>query len=500
MQHPQPDSGSEPQGDASSRNRFRNALAPDRDAWSNAAVKLPRPGYLAPAAAAILLAGCSGEVRSTARQDASPLTDEWHVLFIVADDLNDWVGCMGGHPGARTPNIDRLAERGVLFTQAHAAAPLSGPSRNALLTGRSPASTGVFTQSEASAADRDERYPILPESFEARGYRTFGAGKVQHDLKKPGRWDKYVSLPTTAVVPAAPMCGIDLDLEFDWGALDDPATEWRDSKHAAWIAGQMAAADAAKPGFFALGLAAPHTPMYIPREFHELHPLDSVQLPEVLADDRDDLPREALAIAAVHDDHRRIVEAGLWDDAVQAYLASVSFMDSSVGKALDALDASPLKDRTIVVFLSDNGWHLGEKGLWRKDTLWDESTHVPLIIAVPRMENAGARCDRVVSLLDVQATLMELCGLPRVEGDEGRSLVPLLENPAAEWDGAAVTWRSASERSVRTAEWCYIRYAEGEELYDRRADPQEWRNLAGDPAHAADLEAMRARLAEAARD
>jgi len=455
-----------------------------------------RPLLALASAASFALVGCSPtEPAPDPAADASPLTDRWNVLFIVSDDLNDWVGCLGTRPDVQTPNIDRLARRGVLFAQAFAPAPVSGPSRHAILTGRSPRSTGRYTQRQARDAEEAGTLEELPATFARAGYRRIGAGRINHLHGLEDRWDEYVDSPAAVAIPEHPLCGVSFANYLDWGFLDDPLENFAGVRNAEWMAECIAAAPTDRPSLFALGIAAPHVPMYVPARFGDLYDADSVRLPETIDGDADDLPPDALAGRPNLDDHRRIVDAGLWDDAVRAYLASVSYADYQVGLVLDALDASPIRDRTVVVFVSDNGWHLGQKGCWRKMTLWNESTHVPMIVSVPGMAAAGSRCDRVVEAIDLHATLVELCGLPRPKKTESVSLLPLLENPAAPWDETAVTWDAADRRSVRTADWCYIRYAEGEELYDRRNDPHEWRNLAADANHGADLESMRALLA-----
>jgi len=197
--------------------------------------------------------------------------------------------------------------------------------------------------------------------------------------------------------------------------------------------------------------------------------LSAVVVPVVLA-----------ATLARTDFHAKIVAAGKWDDAIRAYVACIEFADRCAGRVLDALDASPRRDRTIVVLWSDHGWHLGEKSHWRKSTLWEEATRVPLVVVVPGMTPTGAVCDRPVSLMDLYPTLVELCGLPPRAEITGRSLVPLLTDPAAPWDHPALTTHGSGNFSVRSEHWRYTRYADGsEELYDHDADPHEWTNLAG---------------------
>lgn len=291
----------------------------------------------------------------------------YNVLFIAVDDLNDWVGCLGGHPQARTPHIDRLAERGVLFERAYCPAPLCNPSRSAILTGLSPATTGIYNN------------------------------KV---------W--FRDLP-----------------EFkDW-----------------------------------------------------------VTLPPYKADDLADVPEAGRKIAGTAS--KVIKEHGQWRPAVPAYLASCSFADACVGHLLEALNNSPYKDNTIVVLWGDHGWHLGEKSHWSKSALWEEATRTPLIVAMPGVTKKLESCPHPVSLIDLHATLIELCDLPPREDIESRSLVPLIKKPTRTWSYPALMTHGYQNHAVRNERYRYIRYANGdEELYDHQRDPNGWTNLAYRRDHA----------------
>jgi arylsulfatase A-like enzyme len=252
----------------------------------------------------------------------------------------------------------------------------------------------------------------------------------------------------------------------------------RDGNVADWAADELEAKQTA-PLFLAVGIFRPHLPWYVPKEFFDLYPLAGIQRPAVKANDLDDLPPLGRAAAGAHL-HEQILAAGVWEKAIQGYLASISFADRCIGEVLDALDASGRADHTIVVLWSDHGWHLGEKSHWRKYVLWEEATRVPLLIVAPGMTEPGSTCDRVVSLMDLYPTLVELCGLPPHEGISGASLVPLLRDPTTTWDRPALTVAGANECAVRTERWRLIVYPDGtRELYDHDADPHEWTNLAG---------------------
>lgn len=240
-----------------------------------------------------------------------------------------------------------------------------------------------------------------------------------------------------------------------------------------------------EPLFLAVGLFRPHLPWYVPRKYFERTPLSEVRIPEVPDDDLDDVPEAGKHIAKPWWDHHTITATDSWKKAVQGYLASIAFMDAQVGRLLDGLDNSPDRDDTIIVVWGDNGMHLGEKKHWRKFTLWEEATRVPLLIAVPWMDHGGSRSGRTVSLLDLYPTLAELSGLPVPPELEGRSLCPLLEDPEASWDRPVLTTLGRFNHAIRSERWRYIRYQNGsEELYDHDADPMEWTNLAEDPAYA----------------
>ncbi len=399
-----------------------------------------------------------------------------NVLFIAVDDLNDWVGCLGGHPDVRTPNLDRLAARGVLFTNAHCAAPLCNASRAALLTGVRPSSSGVYTNSQPmrhSAALRDA--VTLPQYFMAHGYRVMGGGKIFHDaFRDPQSWNEYFpgkdrARPADPVPPKRPLNGIpDMEAHFDWGPIDVPDAQMGDDKVASWAAGELVRPQPG-PFFLACGIFRPHLPWYVPRKYFDLYPADKVTLPNVKDDDLDDVPPIGREFAKPEGDHRKVIQYEQWRAAVQGYLASITFADACVGRVVDALEAGPHADNTVIVLWSDHGWHLGEKLHWRKFALWEEATRNVLALVAPMVTKPGGRCARTVNLMDLYPTLIDLCGLPRKDGLEGMSLTPLLSNPSAHWDRPSVTTYLRGNHSVRSERWRYIRYSDGtEELYDHR--------------------------------
>ena len=423
-----------------------------------------------------------------------------NVLFIAIDDLNDWIGVLGGHPQSRTPNLDRVAARGVLFTNAHCAAPACNPSRAALMTGIPPHRSGVYLNAHPWRPALKDAVTI-PQHFRQHGYTAKGSGKIYHGaFPDPPSWDDYFpskrrQTPGSPVPAGRPINGIPKTRHFDWGPLDVADGEMGDGKVAEWVIGQLKkkrAKDDA-PFFLACGFFRPHLPWYVPRGYFEKFPLDEIELPRVLQSDLDDIPAAGLKMAKRNGDHRKVTEHQQWKKAVQGYLASIAFTDKMLGRVLDALDASAHADNTVIVLWTDHGWNLGEKQHWRKFALWEDTTRTPLMIVAPKGTPgllagtpAGARCDRSVSLLDVYPTLIDLCALAPRHGLGGRSLVKLLKDPKAAWDRPVVTTEGRKNHAVRGDRWRYIRYADGsEELYDHASDPNEWRNLAAMPEHAA---------------
>ncbi|MBL8209129.1 MAG: sulfatase [Bryobacterales bacterium] len=420
-----------------------------------------------------------------------------NVLFLAVDDMNDWVGCLGGYPGVKTPNIDRLAQRGVLFRNAHCASPLCNPSRTALLTGRRADTTGVYNNDQFWRPVHPD-YVTLPMHFKANGYHVAGAGKIFHHTagaNPPDQWDEfqlqqfddpwwrrpewYPWVKKEPNPPGHPFNGIqNFQGEFDWGVLPGRKDEDYGDWHAVRFAGDFLKRKQTKPFFLAIGLWHPHIPMFAPQRFFDMYP--DPRLPEVPETDLDDLPPMAQKFAAARrNEHERILKEGKWRDAVRAYLAAISFADFMVGKILDDLDRSPHAKNTVIVLWSDNGWHLGEKQHWHKSTLWERASHVPLIFAGPGTKATGTPRTQTVSLLDIYPTLCELCQLPVRPELEGESLAPLLRDPKAKHKPAVITFNPGNH-AVRTERWRYIRYSDGtEELYDREADPNEYRNIAG---------------------
>jgi len=430
-----------------------------------------------------------------------------NVLMIVLDDLNDWVGCLGGHPQVQTPNIDRLAQRGLLFTNAHVPAPVCNPCRASVLTGRSPGSTGIY----ANDVVWHEAFPAitsLPSHFKANGYHVAGGGKVFHHTPGFNRrddWHTYFDQVFDSHYQDQQVRGLNVKKfqwpkgfplnqidavrsfskppqnpnEFDWGPFDAADHEMGDGKMVEW-AKQFLVSPPEQPFFLAAGIYRPHLPFYAPRKYFEMYPSDSIVSPKIKPDDCDDLPVGGQAMSADRrGDYELVLREGKYRELLQAYLAGISYADALVGQLLDALDKSSSANNTIVILWSDHGWHLGEKQHLHKFTLWERSTRVPFIVAAPGITTSGGRTQRAVSLIDLFPTLNELCQLPDVAGLEGQSLLPVLKDPATQWARPALTTHGQGNHSLRTDRWRYIRYRDGgEELYDHENDPHEWYNLA----------------------
>jgi arylsulfatase A-like enzyme len=417
--------------------------------------------------------------------------DRPNVLFIAIDDLNDWVGCLGGHPNAKTPNIDRLAARGTLFTNANCQAPTCGPSRASFMSGLHAHTTGVYAQPRSLVSlSGDQRFfdgHLLTQHFAANGYRTLGGGKIMNGY--PINQAFEVVGPKSSPGPKSERQNYFLpDLKWagtqtDWGAYPDVDTKMPDHKIASWAVEQLGQKHD-KPFFLAVGFVRPHVPFYVPQKWFDQFPLDKIVLPDVRSDDLDDVP----AISrAMHELPKFPTMAFLQKDdnkqfrlCVQAYLACSMFVDHQVGRVLDALDKSPHAKNTIVVLFSDHGYHLGEKHRVAKHSLWEEAVRVPLIVSRPG-DPTPKRCGRPVGLIDLYPTLLDLCELPEKTSNEGQSLVPLLNDPKADWRFATLTTYARENHTLRSENFRYIRFEDGsEELYDHRSDPNEWKNLAGD--------------------
>lgn len=424
-------------------------------------------------------------------------TDRPNVLFIAIDDLNSCPDGMGGDTPVRTPNINRLGERGVYFTNAHCAAPACNPSRASVMTGLAPSTTGVYLNNQDwRECSRLKGRTTLPQHFRDHGYRVVGGGKIYHGatlspklytgLIDPEPWHEYFPSKECQMPPEVrppgrfPVNGCP-DIYrgwFDWAPLDIEPEEMADAKVVAWAEKQMAKEHDA-PLFLGVGIYRPHIPWYTPRCYYDMHPLDQIELPDVPENALADIPEAGRAMAKPHW-HQWIVENGKWREAVQAYCASVSFVDDMIGRLLTALDRSAMADNTVVVLWSDHGYHLGQKEHWEKFSLWEQTTRAPFVIAAPGSGfSRGTPCREAVSLLDIYPTLVELSGCQSGLYFDGQSLVPQLRNPQTVTDRAVISTQKFRNHAVSSDRWHFIRYADGsEELYDHDVDPGELRNLA----------------------
>jgi arylsulfatase A-like enzyme len=426
------------------------------------------------------------------------------ILFISIDDMNDWVSPLDGHPQTITPNMERLAERGLVFANAHSPAALCNPSRTALLTGLRPSTTGVYGNgNDWETNDVANSVRMLPGYFKDSGYRVMGAGKIFHGHNDRSSWHGYYpsfnhtrpheAVPTGSM-PANgnPFNSNAITNSFDWGPIvaEDSATS--DGQLADWMARHLNEASDG-PRFDAVGFRRPHQPWFVPQKYFDMHPLEDVMLPPIVENDLADVPDAALrgnfqtACCTIGRATNKqlsdwVLETGQWPNAVQGNLASISFVDAMLGRVLDGLDASGRADNTIIVVFGDHGYHVGEKSSYAKRTLWRESTRVAMFIVAPGVTRPGTRTDAAVNLLDIYPTLAELSGLPSPDHVEGTSFVPLLENPDMDWGRPTQTTNGYGNHAISGDRYRYIRWEDGsEELYDIVADPHEFKNLAGDP-------------------
>ena len=418
-----------------------------------------------------------------------------NVLFIAIDDQNDWIGAFGGHPFAKTPQIDRLARRGTAFLNAHCQAPLCNPSRTSLMLSQRPTTTGIYGLAPwFRTLDQYADRVTLPQHFKAHGYRTLTVGKIHHGnvggpAKRAVEFDVWGAAggigakPEKKLIGPTPMGNNPL---MDWGIFPHRDEDKGDYQVASWAVDQIKTAPKDQPFFLAAGFFLPHVPCYATQKWFDLFPDDDSVLPPVKEDDRDDTPHFSWYLHWNLPEPRLkwVKENHQWRNLVRSYLAGTSFVDAQVGRLLDALDEAGLADNTIVVLWGDHGWHLGEKGITGKNSLWDRATRVPLIFAGPGV-SPGGRCTQPAELMDIYPTLVELCGLTSRTDLEGISIVPQLKDASAERDRPAITSHNPGNHGIRSTRWRYIRYADGsEELYDMANDPNEWENLAGKPQYA----------------
>jgi arylsulfatase A-like enzyme len=431
-----------------------------------------------------------------AAQESKP-----NILFIAIDDQNDWIGHMGGHAMAKTPHIDRLASRGTTFLNAHCQAPLCNPSRTSLLLGLRPTSTGIYGLSPAARELPELKDRIsLPQHFAAQGYRTYATGKIFHagttagggkkdsaaEFQVTAAYGGVGSRPAKKLIKKTPMGNHPL---MDWGVWppDNDDTGKGDYKVASWAIEQIKTAPRDRPFFIAAGFFLPHVPCYATQQWFDLYPDDDSVLPKILENDRADTPRFSWYLHWQLPEPRLswVKEQKQWRNLVRSYLACTSFVDSQVGRLLTTLDEAGVAENTIVVLWGDHGWHLGEKGITGKNTLWDRSTKVPLIFAGPGVKG-GQRCMQPAELLDIYPTLAALTNTPLRHELEGLSLVPQLKNADTKRERPAITSHNQGSHAIRSERWRFIHYADGsEELYDMARDPKEWTNIVENTEHAA---------------
>lgn len=430
--------------------------------------------------------------------------DKPNVLFIAVDDLNDYVHCMQGAISVPTPNIDRLAQQGMLFTNAHCQAPICGPSRASIMTGLYPSTSGNYLQlkdkdiKKGSQAVKEAIF--MPDYFEAQGYTSMAVGKIYHNGDRAATFDQYGGRFAWMGPKPAERFHYDPakiphkvgNTQTDWGAFPAHDSLMTDYKSAAWAVDKLQQQYEA-PFFLAVGFVRPHVPWYAPQKWFDMFPLDSIKTPPYRPDDFEDIPLfgEGVADAPMMPTTEELIASGEWKHALQAYMACIAFVDAQIGKVLDALESTDHADNTIIVLWADHGYHLGEKNRFAKQALWERDTRTTLIFK--GLESKGGSTSAApVQLLDIYPTLLELCGLPPLDKLEGNSLVNLMQNPDQAWPHPALSFYGEGNIAIRDARHRLIQYEDGSlELYDMKTDPHEWENLATSAAHQEIIQALK---------
>ena len=437
----------------------------------------------------LVLATCSSLLAAPSRPN---------ILMIAIDDQNDWIGYMNGHPQSLTPNIDALAKRGTAFTNAHCQSPLCNPSRTSLMTGLRPGTTGIYGLAPwFRTLPEFANLATLPQYFAKHGnYHTAMTGKIYHGRSGRSVEGQHVEWhevgPGASGKPFPPKKLVNTPQPHklvDWGLFPHRDEDKGDYIVADWAVEKLksyATSDRKKPLFLATGFFLPHVPCYATEKWMDMHPLDKLKLPAIQPDDRADTPRFSWYLHWKLPEPRLkfLQDAKEWENLTRSYLACTTFVDAQVGRLLETLQETGLAENTIIVLWSDHGWHIGEKAITGKNTLWDDGTRVPLIFAGPGVK-AGQVCNKPAELLDIYPTLVDLLEFPKNDKLEGHSLLPQLKDTNAPREFPAITTHNHDNHGIRTENWRYIRYADGtEELYDMAKDPNEWNNLAGDPKFA----------------
>lgn len=439
---------------------------------------------------AVVWLGSDVSSRAACVQAEKQIKTKPNILFIAIDDQNDWIGCLDGHPQVKTPNIDRLAERGTLFSNAHCQSPLCNPSRTSLMTGLRPSSTGIYGLAPWIKSLPEFRdCETLPQYFSNQGYTTYTTGKIYHGgngrKKTDTEFDVIGTASSVGARPKAKLVNTPAGHRLvDWGVFPHKDEDKGDWKVADWAIKTLEGplSENKDDAFFlSVGFFLPHVPCYATQKWFDLYPEDGLVLPPIKLGDRQDTPDFSWYLHWKLPEPRLkfLTESNQLANLTRSYLASTSFVDSQVGRVLSALKKSGRAEDTIVVLWSDHGFHLGEKEITGKNTLWEESTRVPLIFAGPGVSK-GANCREPVELLDIYPTLLELCEFPEKQSLEGHSLAPQLADPNQKRDFPAITTHNHDNHSVRSVRYRFIQYADGsEEFYDLQSDPNEWVNLAG---------------------
>lgn len=415
------------------------------------------------------------------------------VLMLVVDDMNDWISLLDERSPIKTPNLERLADRGVSFTRAYCASAACNPSRVSALTGLRPSSSGVYGNASDWRKALPDRMTIM-QQFKRAGYEVNGAGKIFHHhldgaFHDKASFDSFQPMAPQNMPPEKLNRGKEYgSRNTDWGAWPGKEKDTIDYRTADYCIEQLKRRDRERPLFLACGIFKPHSPFFAPPKYHE--GVEGIPMPKRLEDDWDDLPEGAQALMKkkkwfwqgmtnLEEKH-----PGSYRRFIEAYAACCAFADAQIGRVLDALDESGRSDNTIICLWSDHGFHLGEKDHIEKFALWEKSNRIPYLFAVPDVTPKGVKCTIPVDLSSLYPTLLELAGIKTEDQMDGQSLLPLLENPSASWSQPALMTYGRGNHAIRDSRWRYIRYQDGsEELYDHQADPNEWTNLAGQAEH-----------------